>query len=223
MEGAHGELKGVIHKIDEFLNSYDRHRQTKIEEFFNTMLHLLEKLKEQKLSQLEEVKLRKIRDELFKQERELVNYEELLEEKRIVQLIKLNDEIMESAESVKESDILSNKMIRHLRNLNVTYTFNEEQVEMRLRRVIEDQLVYISIEESKKHKFFEKYAQRSQESLQMDRGIQSEADYDYQRTKLEYMQPADSVGSPLANMISTGSGPTYRDYEPIDELVDEEN
>lgn len=76
-------------------------------------------------------------------------------------MIKLNDEIMESAESVKESDILSNKMIRHLRNLNVTYTFNEEQVEMRLRRVIEDQLVYISIEESKKHKFFEKYAQRS--------------------------------------------------------------
>ena len=67
VEGAHGELKGVIHKIDEFLNSYDRHRQTKIEEFFNTMLHLLEKLKEQKLSQLEEVKLRKIRDELFKQ------------------------------------------------------------------------------------------------------------------------------------------------------------
>ncbi len=45
---------------------------------------------------------------------------------------------MESAESVKESDILSNKLIRHLRNLNVTYTYNEEQVEMRLRRVIED-------------------------------------------------------------------------------------
>ena len=40
---------------------------------------------------------------------------------------------------------------------------------------------------------------------------------------MEYMQPVDQVGSPLANMISTGSGPTYRDYEPIDEMVDEEN
>jgi hypothetical protein len=65
---------------------------------------------------------------------------------------------MESAESVKESDILTNKLIRHLRNLNVTYTFNEEQLEGKLRRVIEDQLVYISIEESKKQKFFEKFA-----------------------------------------------------------------
>jgi 5-methylcytosine-specific restriction endonuclease McrBC regulatory subunit McrC len=68
--------------------------------------------------------LRKIKDELFKKERELINYEELLEEKRVVQLIKLNDEIMESEESVKESDIVSNKLIRHLRNLNLTYTFN---------------------------------------------------------------------------------------------------
>jgi hypothetical protein len=48
-----------------------------------------------------------------------------------------------------------------LRNLNLTYTFNEEQLFNRLKKVIEDQLVYISIEDSKKQKFFEKYAQRS--------------------------------------------------------------
>lgn len=87
---------------------------------------VIDRLKEAKLSQLEEVKLRKIKDELFKKEREIITYEELLEEKRIVQLIKLNDEIMESSETVKESDILTNKLIRHLRNLNITYTFNEE-------------------------------------------------------------------------------------------------
>jgi 5-methylcytosine-specific restriction endonuclease McrBC regulatory subunit McrC len=69
--------------------------------------------------------LRKIKEELFKKEREVINYEELIEEKRIVQLIKMNDEIMESGESIKESDILTNKMIRHLRNLNLTYTYNE--------------------------------------------------------------------------------------------------
>jgi ribonuclease HIII len=68
---------------------------------------------------------------------------------------------MEAGESVKESDILTNKLIRHLRNLNLTYTFNEEQLFNRLKKVIEDQLVYISIEDSKKQKFFEKYAQRS--------------------------------------------------------------
>lgn len=83
-------------------------------------------MKEAKLAQLEEVKLRKIKDQLFKQEREIITFEELLEEKRVVQLIKLNDEILESAENVKESDILTNKLIRHLRNMNVTYTFNEE-------------------------------------------------------------------------------------------------
>lgn len=38
----------------------------------------------------------------------------------------MNDEILESAENVKESDIITNKLIRHLRNLNITYTFNEE-------------------------------------------------------------------------------------------------
>jgi hypothetical protein len=65
-----------------------------------------------------------MKDELYKKERELITYEELLEEKRIVQLIKLNDEIMESGESVKESDILCSKLVRHLRNLNLTYTFN---------------------------------------------------------------------------------------------------
>ena len=75
---------------------------------------------------MEEIKLRKLKDELFKKEREIINFEELLEEKRIVQLIKLNDEIVESAEGVKESDILTNKLIRHLRNLNVTYTYNDE-------------------------------------------------------------------------------------------------
>ena len=72
---------------------------------------------------------------------------------------------MESGESVKESDIVSNKLIRHLRNLNLTYTFNEEQVYNRLKKVVDDQLVYISIEDSKKQKFFEKYASRSAQSL----------------------------------------------------------
>ncbi len=37
------------------------------------------------------------------------------------------------------------------------------------------------------------------------------------------MHPVDDHATPLSNLISTGSGPTYRDYEPIDELVDEEN
>ena len=87
---------------------------------------------------MEEIKLRKLKDELFKKEREIINFEELLEEKRIVQLIKLNDEIVESAEGVKESDILTNKLIRHLRNLNVTYTYNDEQIQARLSRLIED-------------------------------------------------------------------------------------
>lgn len=96
------------------------------------MQHLLTQLKESKLAQLEEVKLRKIKDQLFKQEREFINYQELLEEKRIVQLIKLNDEIMESAENAKESDIVTNKLIRHIRNLNITYTFNEENLQNRL-------------------------------------------------------------------------------------------
>ena len=50
VEGAHSELKGVIHKVDEFLSSYDKHRQAKIEEFFNSMVHLLAQLKEQKLA-----------------------------------------------------------------------------------------------------------------------------------------------------------------------------
>lgn len=45
VEGAHRELKSVIHKIDEFLSSYDKHRQNKIEEFFNTMHTELDNLK----------------------------------------------------------------------------------------------------------------------------------------------------------------------------------
>ena len=110
----------------------------------------LENLKEAKLAQLEEVQLRKMKDELYKKEREIINYEELLEEKRVVQLIKLNDEVVEAGESVKESDILSSKLIRHLRNLNLTYSFNEEQLFNRLKKVVDDQLIYISIEDSKK-------------------------------------------------------------------------
>ncbi|CDW87288.1 wd40 repeat-containing protein [Stylonychia lemnae] len=227
IEAAHSELKGIIHKVDEFLSTYEKHRQEKIEEFFNSLHHVIERLKEAKLSQLEEVKLRKIKDELYKKEREIINFEELLEEKRIVQLIKLNDEIVESSENVKESDILTNKLIRHLRNLNVTYTFNEDQLQNRMLKVIDDQLVYISIEDSKKQKFFEKYAQRSMSSMQMDRGIQSEEEYEYQRTKLEYIKSSD-MAHPLANLktngaVSSGCGPSKEDYEPIDELVDEEN
>ncbi len=81
----------------------------------------LDRLKEAKLASLEEIKLKKIKDELYKKEREIINFEELIEEKRIVQLIKLNDDIVESYENVKESDIITNKLIRHLRNLNITY------------------------------------------------------------------------------------------------------
>eukprot|EP00349_Pseudokeronopsis_sp_Brazil_P009964 CAMPEP_0202979970 /NCGR_PEP_ID=MMETSP1396-20130829/85979_1 /ASSEMBLY_ACC=CAM_ASM_000872 /TAXON_ID= /ORGANISM="Pseudokeronopsis sp., Strain Brazil" /LENGTH=104 /DNA_ID=CAMNT_0049719645 /DNA_START=205 /DNA_END=519 /DNA_ORIENTATION=- len=100
----------------------------------------LEVLKQEKLAQLEEVQLRKMKDQLFKQERELINYEELIEEKRLVQLIKLNDEIFEEGENVKDSDIVTNKLIKHLRNLNLTYTFNESLLHDRLARVVEDQL-----------------------------------------------------------------------------------
>lgn len=84
IEGSHAELKGIIHKVDEFLSSYEKHRQEKIEEFFNSLHHVIDRLKESKLAQLEEVKLRKIKDELYKKEREFINFEELLEEKRIV-------------------------------------------------------------------------------------------------------------------------------------------
>jgi hypothetical protein len=45
---------------------------------------------------------------------------------------------MESGEAVKESDIHSNKLIRHLRNLNLTYTFNEEQLFNRMKKVVDD-------------------------------------------------------------------------------------
>jgi hypothetical protein len=69
---------------------------------------------------------------LFKKEREFINYEELIEEKKVVQLIKLNDEMMEAVESVKESDILTSKLVRNLRNLNLTYTFNQDQIANRL-------------------------------------------------------------------------------------------
>ena len=176
---SHKELKATIHKIDDFLSSYDKHRQSKIEEFFNSMHSQLEQLKKDLLSSLEEVQLRQLKDQLFKQERELINYEEFIEEKRMVQLIKLNDDIFEASENIKESDILSSKLIRQLRNLNLTYTFNEETLYERLSRVVQDQLVYISIEDSKKKKFFEKYSTRSPESIQIDKGIQSEEEYEY--------------------------------------------
>mmetsp|Transcript_27193 Transcript_27193/g.26243 ORF Transcript_27193/g.26243 Transcript_27193/m.26243 type:complete len:92 (+) Transcript_27193:397-672(+) len=91
-----------------------------------------------------------MKDQLFKQERELITYEELIEEKRLVQLIKLNDEIFESGETIKDSDTVTSKLIRHLRNLNLTYSFNEDQLHSRLSKVVEDQLIYISIEDCKK-------------------------------------------------------------------------
>jgi hypothetical protein len=53
-------------------------------------------------------------------------------------LIKLNDEILESNESIKECDIISNKLIRHLRSLNLTYSYNDETLYNRLRKVIDD-------------------------------------------------------------------------------------
>jgi len=59
---------------------------------------------------------------------------------------------------VKESAILSNKLIRHLRNLNVTYTFNEENLRQRLQKVIDDQLMFVTLEDAKKHTFYEKFA-----------------------------------------------------------------
>lgn len=86
---------------------------------------------------------------------------------------------MECEETVKESDIVCNKLVRHLRNLNLTYTYNQDSLYNRLKKVIDDQLVYVTIEDSKKQKFFEKYASRSPDSLQIDRGIQSEEDYEY--------------------------------------------
>ena len=181
MDRAHSDLKTTINKIDVFLSSYDKHRQRKLEEFFNTIHEMVERLKEAKLEGLEEVRLRKVKEELYKKEREVINYEELLEEKRVVQLIKLNEEILESGETIRESDILSAKLIRHLRNLTLTYTYNEESLLGRLKRVVDDQLVYISVEEGKKQKFFEKYTERmgSGEGLRMDRGIQSEEEYEY--------------------------------------------
>jgi hypothetical protein len=42
--------------------------------------------------------------------------------------VKLNDDVIEASESVKDADIITNKLIRHLRNLNVTYTFNCDQI-----------------------------------------------------------------------------------------------
>lgn len=45
---------------------------------------------------------------------------------------------MECAESVKESDIVSNKLVRHLRNLNLTYTYNVDSLYNRLKKVIDD-------------------------------------------------------------------------------------
>jgi hypothetical protein len=68
--------------------------------------------------------MERVKDELYKKERELLNFVELVEEKRIVQLVKLNDDVIEASESVKDADIIVNKLIRHLRNLNITYTFN---------------------------------------------------------------------------------------------------
>ena len=98
----------------------------------------LERLKQVKLDTLEEVKLHKIKDELYKKEREIISYEEMLEEKRVVQLIKLNTDICEASESIKESELVTNKLIRHLRQLNLTYSFSEETLALRLQRVVED-------------------------------------------------------------------------------------
>ena len=70
--------------------------------------------------------MERVKDELYKKERELLNFVELVEEKKIVQLVKLNDDVIEASESVKDADIISSKLIRHLRNLNVTYTFNSD-------------------------------------------------------------------------------------------------
>ena len=49
----------------------------------------------------------------------------------------------------------------------------------------------------------------------MDRGIQSEEEYEYQRLKLEYNKGSDKA-DPFARTRSN-------EFEAIDELVDEEN
>lgn len=84
------------------------------------------------------MQLKKIKEELFKKERELLNYEEMIEEKRIVQLIKSHEDIVEANESIKESDIVTNKLIRYLRQLELTYTFNEESLLHRMKRMVDD-------------------------------------------------------------------------------------
>ena len=46
---------------------------------------------------------------------------------------------MECEETVKESDIVCNKLVRHLRNLNLTYSFKGgEQLYNRLKKVVDD-------------------------------------------------------------------------------------
>lgn len=156
--------------------------------------------------------MERVKDELYKKERELLNFVELVEEKKIVQLVKLNDDVIEASESVKDADIISSKLIRHLRNLNVTYTFNSDQIYKRLGRLVEDQLVYITQEEEKKVKFYEKFKMKSPQSLAVDRGIQSEEDYEYERLRQDYADP---------DVLSSGKLPR-RDAgtDIIDEHID---
>lgn len=37
VESAHSELKSTIHRIDEFLSGYERHRQQRLEDFFKAL------------------------------------------------------------------------------------------------------------------------------------------------------------------------------------------
>jgi hypothetical protein len=41
-------------------------------------------VKQEKLQELEEIQLEKVKDELYKKERELLNFVELVEEKKII-------------------------------------------------------------------------------------------------------------------------------------------
>jgi hypothetical protein len=56
--------------------------------------------------------------------------------------------------------------------------------------------------------------------MQVDRGIQSEEEYEYQRTKMEYISGSDKA-DPLSDSkrVTISGG----DFRAIDELVEEEN
>lgn len=49
--------------------------------------------------------------------------------------------------------------------------------------------MYITQEEEKKVKFYEKFKMKSPASMAVDRGIQSEENYEYERLRQDYADP----------------------------------